>query len=109
MVVAHPDGARLAQLLDAAASGHLPARVHAVVPLDQVATAHRAVAKGGVRGRYVLQPLRVGRTLARGLTAQSPLGSGYRLGSDRGSPNHGSTLFSKRVIAQIRSPVRVRT
>ena len=52
----HPDGARLAQLLDAAASGHLPARVHAVVPLDQVAVAHRAVAKGGVRGRYVLQP-----------------------------------------------------
>ena len=56
VVVAHPDGARLAQLLDATASGHLPARVHAVVPLDQVAVAHRAVAKGGVRGRYVLQP-----------------------------------------------------
>ena len=35
--------------------------------------------------------------------------AGYRLGSDRGSPNHGSTLFSKRVMAQIRSPVRVRT
>src|SRR5271170_4367304 len=30
--------------------------------------------------------------------------AGYRLGSDRGSPNHGSTLLSKRVIAQIRSP-----
>ena len=58
VVVAHPDGARLAQLLDAAASGHLPARVHAVVPLDQVADAHRAVAKGGVRGRYVLRPER---------------------------------------------------
>ena len=56
VVVAHPDGARLAQLLDATARGHLPARVHAVVPLDQVAVAHRAVAKGGVRGRYVLQP-----------------------------------------------------
>jgi NADPH:quinone reductase-like Zn-dependent oxidoreductase len=56
VVVTQPDGARLAQLLDATASGHLPARVHAVVPLDQVATAHRAVAKGGVRGRYVLQP-----------------------------------------------------
>ena len=56
VVETHPDGARLAQLLDAAASGHLPARVHAVVPLDQVAMAHRAVAKGGVRGRYVLQP-----------------------------------------------------
>jgi NADPH:quinone reductase-like Zn-dependent oxidoreductase len=56
VVVAHPDGARLAQLLDAIASGHLPARVHAVVPLDQVADAHRAVANGGVRGKYVLQP-----------------------------------------------------
>jgi NADPH:quinone reductase-like Zn-dependent oxidoreductase len=56
VVVTHPDGARLAQLLDAAASGHLPARVHAVLPLDQVADAHRAVTKGGVRGRFVLQP-----------------------------------------------------
>ena len=56
VVVTRPDGARLAQLLDATARGHLPARVHAVVPLDQVATAHRAVAKGGVRGRYVVQP-----------------------------------------------------
>ena len=56
VVVTQPDGARLAQLLDATASGRLPARVHAVVPLDQVAAAHRAVAKGGVRGRYVLQP-----------------------------------------------------
>jgi len=26
------------------------------VPLDEVAEAHRSVAKGGVRGRYVLQP-----------------------------------------------------
>jgi NADPH:quinone reductase-like Zn-dependent oxidoreductase len=56
VVVTQPDGTRLAQLLDAAASGHLPARVHAVVPLDQVAAAHRAVAKGGVRGKYVLRP-----------------------------------------------------
>ena len=35
--------------------------------------------------------------------------SGYRLGSDRGSPNHGSTLASKRVMAQIWSPARVST
>jgi NADPH:quinone reductase-like Zn-dependent oxidoreductase len=55
VVVTQPDGARLAELLDAAASGRLPTRVHAVVPLDQVAAAHRAVAKGGVRGKYVLQ------------------------------------------------------
>src|SRR6185437_9373884 len=33
----------------------------------------------------------------------------HRLGSDRGSPNHGSTLLSKRVMAQIRSPARVST
>lgn len=56
VVAVRPDGARLAQLLDATASGHLPARVHAVVPLNRVADAHRAVAKGGVRGRYVLLP-----------------------------------------------------
>jgi hypothetical protein len=34
---------------------------------------------------------------------------GYRPGSDRGSPNHGSTLASKRVMAQIWSPARVST
>src|ERR1035438_1998304 len=36
------------------------------------------------------------------------LDAGYELGSDRGSPNDGRTLFSKRVMAQIRSPARVR-
>jgi NADPH:quinone reductase-like Zn-dependent oxidoreductase len=56
VVVTQPDGARLGQLLAATAIGRLPARVHAVLPLDQVAAAHRAVAKGSVRGRYVLQP-----------------------------------------------------
>jgi NADPH:quinone reductase-like Zn-dependent oxidoreductase len=55
-VVAHADGPRLGGLLARTASGELPARVHAVVPLDQVADAHRAMAKGGVRGRYVLKP-----------------------------------------------------
>lgn len=55
-VVANPDGPRLRGVLARTASGELPARVHAVVPLDQVADAHRAVAKGGVRGRYVLKP-----------------------------------------------------
>jgi hypothetical protein len=34
---------------------------------------------------------------------------GYRLGSDRGSPKHGSTLLSKWVIALMRRPLRVRT
>jgi NADPH:quinone reductase-like Zn-dependent oxidoreductase len=55
-VLVHPDGPRLAGLLARTASGELPARVHAVVPLDQAADAQRAVAKGGVRGRYVLKP-----------------------------------------------------
>src|SRR5215472_19321089 len=35
--------------------------------------------------------------------------AGHRAGSDRGSPNHGSTLLSKRVMAQIRSRARVST
>jgi len=55
-VVTRPDGPRLGGLLRRTASGDLPARVHAVLPLEQVADAHRAVAKGGVRGRYVLRP-----------------------------------------------------
>lgn len=52
----HADGPRLADLLARTASGELPARVHAVLPLERAADAHRAVAKGGVRGRYVLRP-----------------------------------------------------
>jgi NADPH:quinone reductase-like Zn-dependent oxidoreductase len=56
VVMVHPDGPRLAGLLARTASGELPARVHAVVPLDRAADAHRAVAKGGLRGRYVLTP-----------------------------------------------------
>jgi NADPH:quinone reductase-like Zn-dependent oxidoreductase len=55
-VVAHPDGARLGPLLEAAASGRLPVRVHAVVPLDRAADAQRASGRPGVRGKYVLQP-----------------------------------------------------
>ena len=51
-----PDGARTVGLLERTASGELPARVAAVLPLSEAAEAHRAVAKGGVRGRYVLVP-----------------------------------------------------
>lgn len=55
-VSVRPDGERLAGLLKDTATGRLPARVHSVVPLDRVADAHRAVAQGGIRGRYVLLP-----------------------------------------------------
>lgn len=55
-VETRPDGVRLADLLARTASGELPARVHAVLPLDQAADAHRAMAEGGVRGRYVIRP-----------------------------------------------------
>jgi hypothetical protein len=55
-VFTQPDSARLADLLARTAAGKLPARVHSVLPLSRAADAHRAVAKGGVRGRYVLQP-----------------------------------------------------
>lgn len=50
------DGQRLAQLLARAADGRLATRVHAVVPLTDAADAHRAMAEGGIRGRYVLAP-----------------------------------------------------
>jgi NADPH:quinone reductase-like Zn-dependent oxidoreductase len=51
-----PDGVALAGLLARTASGELPARVADVLPLDRFDEAHAAVAKGGVRGRYVLRP-----------------------------------------------------
>ncbi|WP_078957522.1 zinc-binding dehydrogenase [Streptomyces glaucescens] len=38
------------------AAGELPARVHAVAPLDRAADAYQAMAEGGVRGRIVLVP-----------------------------------------------------
>jgi NADPH:quinone reductase-like Zn-dependent oxidoreductase len=56
VVVTRPDSRQLADLLARTASGELPARVHTVVPMDRVADAHRTMAKGGVRGRYVLKP-----------------------------------------------------
>ncbi|WP_244963059.1 zinc-binding dehydrogenase [Nocardioides dongkuii] len=51
-----PDGARTAGLLARTASGELPARVAGELPLAEAAEAHRLVAKGGARGRYVLRP-----------------------------------------------------
>lgn len=55
-VTTHPDGRQLADLLARTNSGEQPARVHAVLPLERAADAHRAMARGGVRGRYVLKP-----------------------------------------------------
>lgn len=55
-VEVRPDPVELARLLDLAASGDLPVRVHAVVSLDEAGAAHRAVAEGGVRGKYVIRP-----------------------------------------------------
>lgn len=55
-VVTAFDRVRLAGLLTRAAAGELPARVHAGVSLDQAADAHRATAKGGLRGRYIICP-----------------------------------------------------
>jgi NADPH:quinone reductase-like Zn-dependent oxidoreductase len=55
-VVVHADGPRLRELLARAASGRLPTRVRATVPLNRVADVHRVMARGSVRGRYVLQP-----------------------------------------------------
>ncbi|HTW06668.1 MAG TPA: NADP-dependent oxidoreductase [Acidimicrobiales bacterium] len=55
-IVTRPDGSRLAGLLARAAYGRLPTRVRAVLPLEQAGDAHRAMANGGVRGRFVLTP-----------------------------------------------------
>lgn len=51
-----PDGAAIGGLLDRTARGELPVRIAEVLPLDRLDEAHSAVAKGGVRGRFVLQP-----------------------------------------------------
>lgn len=56
ILMVHSDGPCLEKLLARAAGGGLPARVHAVLPLTEAAEAHRAMAKGGTRGRYVLRP-----------------------------------------------------
>jgi NADPH:quinone reductase-like Zn-dependent oxidoreductase len=56
VLITHPDGPRLAELLARAANGTLPTRIHSVLPLEQAADAHRTIAKGGVRGRIVLTP-----------------------------------------------------
>ena len=62
---------------------------------------------GGVRA---VGPFLAGKPRILGYPVDAvPGAAGYRLGSDRGSPNHGSTLASKRVMAQIWPPARVST
>jgi NADPH:quinone reductase-like Zn-dependent oxidoreductase len=52
----YADGTLLARLVDLVEAGSLTLRVAEALPLDQVATAHERVAKGGLRGRLVLTP-----------------------------------------------------
>jgi len=61
----------------------------------------------GFHDLVVLHPVSVAARSHPRCRARSE--AAYLPGSDRGSPNHGSTLLSKRVTEQIRSPVRVRT
>ncbi|MGY2700873.1 NADP-dependent oxidoreductase [Nocardioides sp. HB32] len=51
-----PDGARTTGLLADAVAGKLVTRVAGELPLAEAAEAQRLVAKGGVRGRWVLRP-----------------------------------------------------
>ena len=50
------DAPRLAELATLADAGRLTPRVASIRPLEEVADAHRRLAKGGLRGRIVLQP-----------------------------------------------------
>ena len=55
-VTTHPDGRPADRPARPRRVRRAAGPVHAVVPLDQVGDAHREVAKGGLRGRYVLRP-----------------------------------------------------
>jgi len=55
-VAIRADGTQLARLSALAGDGRLTARVADVLPLDQVAHAHRRLAEEGLRGRLVLVP-----------------------------------------------------
>lgn len=53
-VAVHPDGPRLAGLLDDVARGHIPIRIAHRLPLTHAAEAHRLVERGGLDGKVVL-------------------------------------------------------
>lgn len=55
-VQVHHDGAQLGRLLALAADGTLAVRIADTLPLADAAEAHRLLAEGGGRGRYVLLP-----------------------------------------------------
>jgi hypothetical protein len=97
---------------------------HAGDGLGGLAPHQRRVAVGGVAqavhdgpegaagpGQFLgaLVPHRLAVVQAMHEQAAQREGNRHRLGSDRGSPNHGSTLLSKRVMPPIRSPARVST
>jgi hypothetical protein len=98
---------------DAAEQGHVrqeEVRAGGVVVADGEAVQPRPRRRLGLRQH---RPGRSGR-LSRSEggsegCADSHARPSSRAGSDRGSPNHGSTLSSKRVMARIRPPVRVST
>ncbi|MDQ6656638.1 MAG: NADP-dependent oxidoreductase [Actinomycetota bacterium] len=55
-VKVHHDGGRLGELLELVRKGTLAVRVAGTWPLADAAEAHRLLAKGGARGRYLLVP-----------------------------------------------------
>jgi NADPH2:quinone reductase len=52
----NPDGAQLARLVSAVASGELPVVVGRVLPLEAAAEGQVAVDAGGLRGKIILKP-----------------------------------------------------
>ena len=104
-------GSRLAQT---STSSSRSTRSRPRTRLTPPSLAPRSAAGGSpIAARTRSDPKRVRRACEKGSNAStvdgSEEGAFYRLGSERGSPNHGSTLVSKRVTERIRSPVRVRT
>ena len=95
---------------------------HAVDPRDRRAKLIVLTRKGQACVEAGQVTIEASKTKSPGDSASGGIGSSgecrvgrphseaaYRLGSDRGSPNHGSTLLSKRVMPHMRSPVRART
>jgi NADPH2:quinone reductase len=54
-VAVHPDGQRLAGLLEDVAAGHIPIRIAHRLPLAHAAEAQRLVERGGLEGKVILE------------------------------------------------------